>query len=165
LNNRLTFAAIFLICGVLLGFGYYLQYARNLDPCPLCMVQRLFFFALAVVALIAAIHNAERLGTRIYGATIMLLSSGGALTAGRQVWLQHLPPERVPECGPGLEFMLRAYPLLETLEMLLRGSGECAEVVWTFLGLSIPEWALVWFSLSIAAAIAMLIASRRHPET
>lgn len=135
------------ICLGLLGYGYYLQYVQGLEPCPLCMVQRVVFMALAVVFLIAALHNPLGWGSRIYGALILLLGAAGAAVAGRQVWLQGLPPEQVPECGPPLDYMLDVLPLAEVINTVLSGSGECAEVDWTFLGLSIAGWALPMFVL------------------
>jgi protein dithiol:quinone oxidoreductase len=80
----------------------------------------------------------------------------GAAVAGRQVWLQHLPPDQVPECGPGLEYMLEVYPLGETLAKILKGTGDCAEVDWTFLGLSIAEWALISFIVLTAVSVLQL---------
>ncbi len=135
------------LCLGLLAFGYYLEYMQGLEPCPLCMVQRVVFMALAVVFLAAAVHNPLGWGSRVYGVLILLLAGFGAYVAGRQVWLQGLPPELVPECGPPLDYMLEVFPLAEVITTVLSGSGECAEVDWTFLGLSIAGWALVMFVL------------------
>lgn len=135
------------ICLGLLGYGYYLQYVQGLEPCPLCMVQRVVFMALAVVFLVAALHNPMGWGSRVYGGLLLLLGAAGAAVAGRQVWLQGLPPEQVPECGPPLDYMLDVLPLAEVLTTVLSGSGECAEVDWSFLGLSIAGWALPMFVL------------------
>lgn len=95
--------------------------------------------------LVAAIHNPAALGRRIYGALTVALGVLGIIVAARHVWLQNLPPDQVPECGPGLAYMLEAFPLTEALELVFKGSGECAEVQWVFLGLSIPGWTLVIF--------------------
>ncbi len=135
-----------LACAALLGFGYYLQYAQGQEPCPLCLVQRGFYYGLLVVFLAAAIHAPARAGTMAYGVAAFALALGGAGVAGRQVWLQHLPPEQVPPCGPGLEYMLENLPLAQTLAKLFTGSGQCAEVTWRFLGLSIAGWSLAWFA-------------------
>ena len=134
-----------LACALLLGFGYYLQYARGLEPCPLCLVQRGFFYAVGVVFIIAAFHNPARIVAVVYATLAFLFAAGGAATAARQVWLQHLPPDKVPQCGPDLFFMLENFPLAQALKKLVAGSGECAAVDWTFLGLSIAEWSLAWF--------------------
>jgi disulfide bond formation protein DsbB len=154
--QRLSYLLIFLVCAGLLGFGYYLEYEKGLDPCPLCMLQRLFFLVIGLGSLIAALHNPKSLGIRIYSGFLVLLSMMGATVAGRQVWLQHLPPDQVPECGPGLEYMLEVYPLGETLAKILKGTGDCAEVDWTFLGLSIAEWALISFIVLTAVSVLHL---------
>ena len=143
--TRIGFALGAALCALLLGYGFYLQYHDGQNPCPLCLVQRGFYFGLLFVFLIAALHGPKKVGSVFYGTLGLLLAIGGGATAGRQVWLQHLPPEQVPKCGPDLYFMLDNFPLSKTITNLLRGSGECAEVTWRFLGLSIAEWSLVWF--------------------
>jgi disulfide bond formation protein DsbB len=159
MNARLYYAAPAVIIAALLGYGYYLQYVQGLEPCPLCMVQRMFFYLLIATFVIAALHAPQRVGAWIYTAFVVLFAGGGAATAGRQVWLQHLPADKVPQCGPDLFFMLENMPLSRTLQKLVQGSGECAKVDWTFLGLSIAGWALVCF---IALAVyALWLAARR----
>jgi disulfide bond formation protein DsbB len=103
------------------------------------------FMGMALFALLAALHNPERLGRRVYGSLIGVSAAFGALVAGRHVWLQSLPPDQVPECGPGLNYMLETMPLTDVLSKVFLGSGSCAEVHWTFLGLSMPGWTLIWF--------------------
>ena len=137
----------FLVCSGLLAFAYFLQYFRDLEPCPLCILQRVAFFSLGVVFLVAAIHNPGRTGSRVYGLLITLAGLGGIITAVRHLWLQNLPPGNVPDCGPGLEYMLEVFPLTETLRMVFTGAGECAEVSWSLLGISVPGWALICFLL------------------
>ena len=132
-------------CAALMATALYMQHVMRLDPCPLCVFQRIFVIALGVVMLIAAIHNSNGVARRIYGALMVVVGALGVVVAGRHVWLQNLPEDQVPECGPGLEYMLDAFPLAEALSMVFRGSGECAEVQWTFLGLSIPGWTLLIF--------------------
>jgi protein dithiol:quinone oxidoreductase len=159
-NPRILFALGAVVCAALLGFGYYLQYVSGLQPCPLCMVQRGFFYLMLAFFALAAVHNPGRIGRAVYAALVVLSGAGGAATAGRQVWLQSLPPDKVPQCGPDLFFMLDNFPLSRTLEKLFYGSGECAAVDWKFLGLSIAGWALVWF---VALGVyALIIAFRRH---
>jgi len=145
--SRAGFALLAVVCAALLGFGYFLQYARGLEPCPLCLVQRGFFYAVMAVSVLAALHAPGRAGTVLYAILVFLFAAGGAAAAGRQVWLQHLPPDKVPQCGPDLFFMLENFPLAQTLQKLFTGTGECAVVDWTFLGLSIAEWSLGWFLL------------------
>ena len=141
----MAFALVALACAGLLGFGYFLQNVQGLEPCPLCLVQRGFFYGVMIVAAIAAVHGPRRLGTRLYAGGMLLFAIGGTAAAGRQVWLQHLPADKVPQCGPDLAFMLQNFPLSRTLEKLIQGTGECAVVDWTFLKLSIAEWSLAWF--------------------
>ena len=158
MSSRSAFALPLALCALLLGYGYYLQHAQGLEPCPLCLVQRGFFYAVALVCLIAAAHGPRRLGVAVYGVLGALLALGGAATASRQVWLQHLPADKVPQCGPDLFFMLENLPLSRTLEKLVQGSGECAAVDWKFLGLSIAGWSLVWFV--ILAVYLLWLAAR-----
>jgi len=136
-----------LACAGLLAFGYYLQYVQGLDPCPLCLVQRGFFYLAGGAFLLAAVHAPLGWGRSVYGGVAALFAGGGFAAAARQVWLQHLPPERVPQCGPDLYFMLENFPLSRTLQTLIKGTGECAVVDWTFLGLSIAEWSLGCFAV------------------
>lgn len=153
MTPRPAFAAGAVACAALLGYGYYLQYAQGLEPCPLCMIQRAFFYVVMALFIIAALHGPARIGTAIYSTLVVLFALGGAATAGRQVWLQHLPADKVPQCGPDLFFMLQNFPLSRTLAKVFYGSGECAAVDWKFLGLSIAGWALVWFSLFVLYAL------------
>jgi disulfide bond formation protein DsbB len=157
MSNRVLFGAAAAACALLLACGYYLQYFEGQDPCPLCLVQRGFYYGYGAVFLIAALHGA---GALAYSVVAFVLALGGIGVAGRQVWLQHLPPEQVPSCGPDLFYMLENFPLGRTIEKLFTGSGQCAEVKWRFLGLSIAEWSLAWF---VALALfALWIAFRRQ---
>jgi disulfide bond formation protein DsbB len=163
MNPRIGFGAGAAICAALLGFGYYLQYVQGLDPCPLCMVQRGFFYLVLAIFLVAAIHGPRRVGSVVYAAAAIVFAAGGAAIASRQVWLQHLPADKVPQCGPDLFFMLNNLPLSRTLEKLFYGSGECAAVDWKFLGLSIAGWSLAWFiALAIGAAALAVLQLRRR---
>jgi len=157
---RLAAALGALACALLLGFGYYLQYVQGLDPCPLCLLQRGFFYAVIVILGVAALHP-----RRIYAGLAALFAAGGAATAGRQVWLQHLPPDKVPQCGPDLFFMLENFPLSRTLKALVSGTGECAVVDWTFLGLSIAGWSLAWFVALFFYALWLAIVAPRRGKT
>jgi len=159
---RLGFVLGFAVCAGLLGFALYLQYYDYQDPCPLCIVQRIAFMALAAIFLVAALHGPGRTGAIVYGGMLFLVAGVGAAIATRHVWLQNLPKDRIPECGPGLEYMLKKFPLTRVLEKLLTGSGECAEVGWTFLGLSIAGWSLVWFVLFAIFAIYLARAGMKQ---
>lgn len=163
-TTRLGFLMGALACASLLGYGYYLQFVQGLEPCPLCLVQRGFFYAVGGIFLLGALHGPGRAGARVYAALVTLFAAGGAAAAGRQVWLQHLPPEKVPACGPDLFFMLENFPLAHTLEKLVKGTGECAVVDWTFLGLSIAGWALLAFIGLAAWAIALAARAKSGSE-
>jgi len=152
LRPRLIYVAIFLACVGLMGFGLYLQHVEKLEPCPLCIFQRYAFVVTGLIALIAAIQGPRKIGTWIYSTLLVLSSGAGAVIAGRQSWLQHNPPN-ILECGPDLAYMLDSLPLGQVLPKVFKGEGDCAKVTWTFLGLSIPEWALAWFVLFIIAAV------------
>ena len=143
--NSWLYLAGFLFSGSLIGFALYLQYVKHEDPCPLCMVQRVVFIAILVIFLIAATHGPKRIGERIYAVLISLLSMSGIAVAGRHIWIQHLPADQVPACGPGLDYMLETMPMSNVLKSLMHGSGECAEKGWTFLALNIPEWSLLCY--------------------
>ena len=161
LRPRLIYLAIFLACAALMAFGLYLQHGRGLEPCPLCILQRYAFVATGVIALAAAIHGAGPVGRWIYSILVVLAAGAGAVIAGRQTWLQHNPPHAL-DCGPDLSYMLSSLPWPDVLSKVFKGEGDCAKVVWKFLGLSIPEWALVWFAaLIIASALAVLVGRRR----
>src|SRR5712671_6918446 len=162
-SPRLGFALGALACALLLSFGYFLQYVKGLEPCPLCLLQRGFFYAVLAVFLLAAVHGPKGGGAIAYGVLGALFAAGGAAAASRQVWLQHLPADKVPQCGPDLFFMLNNLPLSRTLEKLFYGSGECAAVDWKFLGLSIAGWSLAWFiALAIGAAALAVLQLRRR---
>lgn len=149
------------LCAGLLGFGYFLQYVIGLNPCPLCLVQRGFYFGVLGVCVLGAIHAPRGIGTKVYGLLGLLSAMGGIVTAGRQVWLQNLPADKVPECGPDLYYMIENFPLAQTIANLFKGSGECAVVDWTFVGLSIAEWSLVWFAALAAGSVWVML--REHP--
>ena len=163
LSQRMLFVYGALLCAGLMLTALYMQHVMRLEPCPLCIFQRLFITAVGVAMLAGAVHDPRGFGRQIYGALVLLFAVLGGIVAGRHVWLQHLPADQVPECGPGLSYMLDAFPLGETLSMVFRGSGECAEVQWTFITLSIPEWTLIVF-VGLGIFGAWLLATRRVPS-
>ncbi|MFV8780786.1 disulfide bond formation protein B [Microbulbifer sp. SA54] len=147
-NPRITFLLTFLAVVFLLGAAFYLEYAMGLEPCPLCITQRVMLLGVGLVSLIAFLHNpkgASQIGRRVYGLLISLWAIGGLYFSGRQLWLQSLPEDKVPACGPGITYMVDVFPMSEVIKTLLTGDGNCAEVKWTMLGLSIPGWAAVGF--------------------
>lgn len=137
---------IFLATLSLIGVALFMQYAMDLEPCYLCIVQRVFVILTGSIALLAFIHNPSRLGTRIYAAVTALSAIGGGAFSIRQLWLQSLPEDLVPACGPPADYLFDALPLMDVVPLLLRGDGNCAEVQWTLLGISIPGYTLMAFS-------------------
>lgn len=153
LNSRDCFFLGFWGCVGLLSAGYYFQFVMKLEPCPLCISQRIAIFLAGLCFLTAAFHNPGLTGTRRYAilGTVIALC-GGAISA-RHVWIQHLPPDKVPECGPGLDYVLKNFPLSETVKLMLSGTGDCAEVTWRFMGLSMPTWTLIAFLMMAAFSL------------
>jgi disulfide bond formation protein DsbB len=162
MTTRLRYGLGFLTCLGLLAFAFYLQYVEHQEPCPLCILQRVAFMAMTLVFAVAALHGPTRRGAIVYSAVLFLIAGMGAAVAGRQVWLQMLPANLVPACGPGLEYMLERFPLSQALQKIFAGSGECAEAGWRFLGLTIAGWSLVW--LVALALFALYIAWRARPR-
>ena len=151
----------FLVCAGLIGFALFLQYARGLEPCPLCMIQRLWFTGLGLVFLAAAIHKPTGFGVRVYGVLATATAIAGASFAARHVWLQWHPPE-VQACTADLFFQLKRFPFLSVIERALRATGDCAKVDWTLLGLSIAEWSLLWFVVLTVLSLVYLTRKRRR---
>ena len=147
MNIRIGYLFGAAICAALLGFGLYLQHVEGLEPCPLCVFQRVAFIALGLVFVIAAIHGPGKTGAVVYAVFGGLFAALGTGIAARHLWLQSLPADQVPACGPGLSYMLEQFPVMRMLEKVLKGSGECAEAGWRFLGVTIPGWSLLWFVL------------------
>ncbi len=142
-SKRLLNLAGFLACAGMMGFALYAQHVLFLDPCPLCVFQRVATIALGVVFLVAALHNPGQLGSRVYGVLVILTAGFGAGVASWHVYLQNLPSDEVPSCGPGFEYIMDNFALFDALDMIFQGSGECADVVWRLLGLSMPTWVII----------------------
>ena len=155
-GNLLGFAA----CVALLGYAYYAQFVLHLEPCPLCIFQRVGVFAMGLVFLIAAAHDPVGGLRRAYAALLALsaLATGGV--AVRQLYIQSLPEGSVPACGASLDFMLKVFSLSEVLVKVLPGSGECAKVTWRFLGLAMPGWVLI--AVLVLGAFGVWINLRRQ---
>lgn len=152
MQQKVLLAVVLIVIG-LLGYGYYTQYVEYLIPCPLCMTQRFFYYLIGIFALFALFLSRRLVAQKVLSVLMLLSAVGGLATAGRQVWLQHLPKDQVPECGPGLQYWLENKPLLQTLALLFKGDGNCAEVDWTFLGFSMAQWSLAFFALFFLTAL------------
>ncbi len=134
-----------------------LEHLGGLEPCPLCIFQRVAVLTAAAVFLVAAIHNpGGRLGAAVYAGLSLAAVASGAGVASRHLWLQSLPADEVPVCGPGLDYMIDILPLREVVEMVLSGSGECAEIDFLLLGISLPGWTLIGFLILALAPLGML---------
>jgi disulfide bond formation protein DsbB len=152
-SRRAGNAAGFLACAGLLGVGYYLQFVVGLEPCPLCIMQRIAIFASGVLFFIAAVHGPGTTGARVYGVLTVVTALIGASISGRHIWLQHVPESERPSCGPGLNYLFDNFGPFDAFAKVLRGSGECGVVDWTFLGFSIPELTLLAFAVLVAWAL------------
>ena len=145
---RLVSALLVLTSIIGISFALYLEHVQGLEPCPLCIFQRIGLIGMGLIALVAFIHNPISNGFKRFYALLATLSIGWSVgVASRHVWLQHLPPDKVPSCGPGLDYWVNTLPLKAVFENVLKGSGECAMVDWTFLGQSLPVWSLLFFSV------------------
>ncbi len=163
-DNRMLNFAIFAFSMGTIGIVLYMQYAMFLPPCGLCITQRIFMILCGLVCLAGALHNPNPKGQRIYAGAAATATIFGGYFAGRQIWLQHLPEDQIPACGPGLNYLLQNFPLVDSLNFLLRGDGNCAEVQFRFLGLlSIPEMAMVAFVMLFATCMFMLLRDQWAP--
>ena len=143
-SRRVVNTAAFLACAGMMAFALYAEHKLFMEPCPLCIFQRIAVIGMGIGFLLLAIHNpGPGWAKRIYLGLLGLFGVFGIVVAGRHVWLQGLPPDEVPSCGPGLGYMLETFPFADALKMVFTGSGECATVDWSFLGLSMPAWVLV----------------------
>ena len=148
--RTLNFAG-FLACAGMMSYALFAQYGLQLEPCPLCILQRVAVIAMGIGLLLLSIHNpSPGWARRLYLGWFGVAAIGGLLVAGWHVRLQHLPPDKIPSCGPGLGYMLDNFPLGDALKMVFTGSGECASIDWSLIGLSMPAWVFI--------AIATLLA-------
>ncbi|WP_265733886.1 disulfide bond formation protein B [Marinobacter sp. X15-166B] len=141
-----------------------MEHVMGLEPCPLCWLQRFAFMAVAGVCLLAVVHNPGNVAGRVYGGLLAVAAGSGLALAGRQLWLQNLPADQVPACGPSVEYMLEVMPLAEVLLTAMQGTGDCAAVVWRFLGLSIPGWTAVFFTALVVVGVLMVFRPQAAPK-
>jgi disulfide bond formation protein DsbB len=133
----------FAVSAALVAYALYAQYVQGLEPCPLCILQRVAVMAAGVLFLVAALHDPAERGARAYGVLIDLVAMAGIVIAARHIWIMAQPPGSVAECGASLDYMMEVLPLHEVLAKVLTGSGECAKLDWQFLGLNMPTWVLI----------------------
>jgi disulfide bond formation protein DsbB len=140
-----------------MGIALFMEHAMGLEPCPLCILQRVTVIVTGLVTLVAALHHPGARGIRVYAIGAILAAVLGAALAVRQLWLQSLPKDQVPACGPGLDYLMEVLPLTEVLNMILTGDGSCAEIAWTLFGISIPGWTLVGLIGLIAINVFQIV--------
>ncbi|MGO2340264.1 MAG: disulfide bond formation protein B [Psychrobacter sp.] len=149
-RNLQVFLVIMSIVGMSFAL-FFLQRYLGFSPCPLCIFQRIGLIIMGCFALMSALFNPK---SKVIRLLLWLGSVAGigwsTAVAARHVWLQHLPADQVPSCGPGLDYWLDTLPILQVFKEVFAGSGECALVDWTFIGLSIPEQSLILFSILLA---------------
>jgi protein dithiol:quinone oxidoreductase len=149
--RRLVNLAGFALCAALIGYASYSQLHLGLEPCPLCIFQRIGIALLGLVFLAAAVHHPQGRGRYLYALAIAVTALATSLVAARHVYVQSLPPGSLPSCGAPLTVLLKFTPLWQVVRKVLTGSGECSEVNWSFLGLAMPAWVLLW-ALALGAA-------------
>ena len=146
---RAQFAAGFAVCIALLAYAYFVQFQLGIEPCPLCIFQRLAFIAIALIFLVGAIANPRAGGRKAYALLVLFGAMAGVGIAAYHLWVQHLGPDPMAGCTPGWNYMVENYSLRyawsKTLEHAFTGHADCAEINWTFLGLAMPFWTLVCY--------------------
>ena len=160
LTPRPWYLFVTLACAGMLCYALYIQHFDFIDPCPLCVLQRVAYMWIGGVALVAFVLNPGGAWRWLFGSLIVLGGLAGLGVAGRHLWLQSLPADQVPDCGMGLNYMLETMPFTEVLTEVFYGSGECADVHWTFLGLSMPGWTFLWYLAFTLGTITILWKSR-----
>ena len=135
----------------------YFQNYLGLEPCYLCITQRVFVIAVAVICAIAALHNPGQKGQRTYAGLSIGTAALGGYSSGKQLWLQSLPEDQVPACGTPVDYLFDSFSASEAISMLLRGDGNCAEVQWQLLGLSMPAWVMLAFVGFAAAGLVQFL--------
>ena len=152
-SRQINLIMVLMAAGII-GFSYFCQYQLLLEPCLLCLMQRFLYILIGLLALLAVLQNPKQIGLRIYSTLIILVSVLGVMVAGRQVWLQHLPEDQIPSsCGPSFIDMLESFPITEILEALFIGDGNCADIIWQFMGFSMAEWSFLIFLMFIGINI------------
>jgi disulfide bond formation protein DsbB len=157
-SGRTGYLLGFLASFGLVGIGLFIQQKYHLEPCPLCISQRIAFMAVGVAFLVAAIHNPATLGRRFYGVLQFIAALAGAGIALRHIWVQNHASEIMAECGVGFDYMFENFPLQKALQLVFKGTGDCAKIDWTMFGMTIPQLSLIAFiSMVIYAAFLAVL--------
>ena len=150
---RAQCVAGFLVCAALYAYAIYVQFELGIEPCPMCIFQRIVFIVMAILFLVGAIQSPRARGRRVYALLLLLSACIGIGIAARHLWVQHQPPDLMAGCAPGWNYMIANFPFSKTLKMAFTGSADCAQVSWTFLRLSMPFWSLLCYVLLGAGAL------------
>lgn len=150
---RAQYFAGFVVCAALLAYAYYVQFALEIEPCPMCIFQRIAFIFMGLFFLIGALHGPRTTGRKVYALFVFGGACAGIAIAARHLWVQHLPPDPMAGCAPGFNYMIENFPISKTLKMAFTGSADCSVVNWTFAGLSMPFWTMVCYVLIGAGAL------------
>ena len=157
-NNRIVSLSVGLGCGALLLVAVlYFQEYLGLEPCYLCITQRVFVAIVGIIFLCAAIHNPNPRGQKIYAGLGLVGAIGGSYFSAKQLLLQNLPEDNIPTCGPPVDYLFDVFPASEVITMLIRGDGNCAKVQWELLGVSMPGWVLLMFVAMAGVGIFQLL--------
>lgn len=159
-SGRTPFLIGFLICAAAMGAALYFQHVMGLEPCPLCIFQRISVMVLGLIFFVGLLHGPSGMLRRTYGALLTAASLAGIGLAIRHLWLQYGPHEELG-CGPGLEYMLDTMPLQEVIQDVLKGTGDCGEIVWSMFGISIPGWTLMLLLVLLGISLKILLGRER----
>lgn len=147
-----TFRAQYLFGGIasfaLLAYAIFEQFAMGIEPCPKCIFQRVAFIAMGIFFLAGAAHGPGPTGRRVYALLVAIAATVGAVVAVRHLWVQLAPHDALMEgCGPGLNYLMDSFPIADAIKKAFMASGDCGEVNWTLLGITMPGWTLICYVL------------------
>jgi len=162
-SNRLLYFVAFIISTTLIVFALYLQHYQDLEPCPLCILQRIAYIVIGILALIGSLSRRASYSSWLFY-VFLITTLAGITTAVRHVWIEYFPSQALSCGGHGLGYMIQKLPLSELLPAIFRGTGDCGEVLWRFLGLSIAEWSLFWLFMFLLLAL-LIKKQSRHRNT
>lgn len=156
-STRMMYLYAFVVIVMMMLLALYLQFYKGIAPCPLCVLQRLMLAFLGVVFFFGAAFSLKKLGNTFIGCLGFFIALVGIFLSGRQVWLQHLPPNKAEDCGVSLQYMLKVLPLDQVFKKILQGTADCSLLEWSFGGLSLAEWSLIWFVLLAVFAVWQVV--------
>lgn len=156
-STRLMYLYAFITVVVMMILAMYLQFWKGVAPCPLCILQRVTLVFLGICFLFGAAFHFKKLGNTLIGLFAFFIADMGVFLSGRQVWIQHLPPNKSADCGASLQYMLQVLPLDQVLKKILQGTADCSQLEWSILGLSLAEWSLIWFVVFAIFAIWQMV--------